>query len=105
MTTQRYDVPYRKVGRRFVGILSVELDLVRARKWNTEMVILFQSVIKAFIISSIFVRSYCFSSISRIVERLTNFLNIHLMQLRDTRGKLVIFKPGSKVIKRSQTFS
>ena len=45
MPTQRYDVSSRKSGKRFVGILSVELDGVRARKLNTERVIVFQSVI------------------------------------------------------------
>ena len=45
MTTQRYDAPSSKVGKRFVGILSVELDRVRARKWNADWVIFFQSVI------------------------------------------------------------
>ena len=45
MTTQRYDAPSGKVGKRFVVILSVELDGIRARKWNAERVIIFQSVI------------------------------------------------------------
>ena len=45
MPTQIYDVPSGKVGKIFVGILSVELDRVRARKWNAERVIFFQSVI------------------------------------------------------------
>ena len=43
--TQRYDPPSGKVGKIFVGILSVELDGIRARKWNAERVIVFQSVI------------------------------------------------------------
>ena len=45
MPTQRYNTPSRKVGRRFFVILSVEIDGVRARKWNLERVIVFQSVI------------------------------------------------------------
>ena len=45
MPTQRYDAPSGKVGKRFVGILSVELDRIRARKWNDDRVIFFQSVI------------------------------------------------------------
>ena len=45
MPTERYDAPSGKVGKIFVGILSVELDGVCARKWNLERVILFQSVI------------------------------------------------------------
>ena len=44
-SNQRYDAPSGKVGNIFVGILSVELDRVRARKWNAERVIVFQSVI------------------------------------------------------------
>ena len=45
MPTQCYDAPSGKVGKIFVGILSVELDGVRARKWNAERVIVFQSII------------------------------------------------------------
>ena len=44
MPTQRYDAPSGKVGKRFVEILSVELDGVHTRKWNAERVIVFQSV-------------------------------------------------------------
>ena len=43
--TQCYNASSRKVGNRFVVILSVELDGVRARKWNADRVIVFQSVI------------------------------------------------------------
>ena len=43
--TQRYYVLSGKVGMRFVGTLSVELDGVRSWKWNSERVIVFQSVI------------------------------------------------------------
>ena len=43
--TQRYDAPSGKVGKRFVLILSVELDRVHGRKWNTDRVVIFQSVI------------------------------------------------------------
>ena len=45
MLTQRYEAPSVKVRKRFVGILSVEIEGVYARKWNSEMVIVFQSVI------------------------------------------------------------
>ena len=45
MPTQRYDAPSGKVGKIFVGILSVELDGVHASKRNTVRVIIFQSVI------------------------------------------------------------
>ena len=45
MPNQCYDAPSGKVGKRFVGILYIELDGVRARKWNAERVIVFQSVI------------------------------------------------------------
>ena len=43
--TQHYGAPSGKVGKRFVGILSVELDGVYVRKGNSERVIVFQSVI------------------------------------------------------------
>ena len=45
MPTQRYDATPGKFGKRFVVILSVELDGFCARKWNAERVIVFQSVI------------------------------------------------------------
>ena len=45
MPTQRYDTPSGKFGKRFVGILSVEIVGVCVRKWNSERVIIFQSVI------------------------------------------------------------
>ena len=45
MPTQRYNVPSGKVGKRFFGILSIEIDGVCARKWNSERVTVFQSVI------------------------------------------------------------
>ena len=45
MTTQSYDAPSRKIGKRFMRILSVELDGVRTRKWNAERVIVFQYII------------------------------------------------------------
>ena len=43
--TQYYDVPSSKFGRIFFGILSVEIDRVPARKWKSERVIVFYSVI------------------------------------------------------------
>ena len=45
MPNQFYEVTFGKVRRIFFGILSVELDGVRARKWNSDRVIVFQSVI------------------------------------------------------------
>ena len=44
MPTQRYEAPSGKVGKRFVEILSVEIDGVRDRKWKAERVIVFHSV-------------------------------------------------------------
>ena len=43
--TQCDDAPSGKVRKIFVGILSVELDGSRDRKWNVERVIVFQSII------------------------------------------------------------
>ena len=37
MPTQRYDATSRKSGKRFVGILSVDLGGFCARKWNAEI--------------------------------------------------------------------
>ena len=45
LTTQRFDAPSGKFRKRFVGVLSVEIDGVRARKCYAERVIVFQSVI------------------------------------------------------------
>ena len=45
MPTQRYCAPSRKVGKIFVATLSVDIGSVRYRKWNSERVIIFQSVI------------------------------------------------------------
>ena len=45
MPTQLYDVQSVKFGRRFVRTLSVDLENVRSRKWNSEKMIFFQSVI------------------------------------------------------------
>ena len=42
MLTQRYDTLSSKFRKRFVGILSVELDRDCAREWNSERVIVFQ---------------------------------------------------------------
>ena len=39
------DVPSGQFGKKFISILSVELDGIRARKWNAKWVIIFQSVI------------------------------------------------------------
>ena len=45
MPTQRYDAPSGKFGKRFFGIMYVELDGVRDSKWNAETVMVFQSII------------------------------------------------------------
>ena len=45
MPTQRYNVLSGKVRRICFGIIFVEIDGVRARKWNAERLIMFQSVI------------------------------------------------------------
>ena len=45
MPTQLYDAHYGKFGKILVGIISVEVDGVHARKWNAERLIIFQSVI------------------------------------------------------------
>ena len=45
MPTQLYDATLGKSRKRLVEILSVEIDGVCDRKWNTERVIIFQSVI------------------------------------------------------------
>ena len=43
--TQLYNAPSGKVDKRFVANISVEIDGIRAWKWNSNRVIVFQSVI------------------------------------------------------------
>ena len=68
MTNQRYDAPCGKVGKRFVVILSVELDRVRDRRWNAERAIVFNPLSynshKALIILHKFESAYFSESIS-----------------------------------------
>ena len=45
MPSRRYDAPSERVGRRFIGTLGVELKGVRDRLWNSEWIIIFQTVI------------------------------------------------------------
>ena len=45
MPTQRYDAPSGKARKRFVVIVSVELDKVCGRNRNAERVIVFQYII------------------------------------------------------------
>ena len=60
--TQCYDAPSGKVRKIFVGILYVELDRVRDRKWNAERVIIFNPLSsnahKAFTITRKFESSF-----------------------------------------------
>ena len=73
MPTQRYNASSGKVRKIFVGILSVELDGFRARKWNAERVIVFNltsNAHKALTSPRKFESAYCFNSIAGIMERL-----------------------------------
>ena len=76
MPTQHYNTPSGKVGKRFVGIISLELDGVCDKKWNIERVIFFNPLSynthKALIIMRKFSSAYCFNSIDGIVGHLTN---------------------------------
>ena len=45
MPSRRYDAPSGKVGRRFIGMLGVEMQGVRDRQWNLEWFFVFQTVI------------------------------------------------------------
>jgi hypothetical protein len=42
---QRYDSPSGPVGRRFVRLLTKELEGIHSRKWNSEKFLVFQMVI------------------------------------------------------------
>ena len=76
MTTQRYDASYGKVRKRFVGILSIELNGVCARKWNDERVIFFNPLSsnapKALKNPRKFESAFFFDSTCGIVEGLTS---------------------------------
>ena len=39
ITTQSFAVPSSRIGNQFVEILSVDLDVICNRQWNTERVI------------------------------------------------------------------
>ena len=45
MPTQHYDVPSGRIGNWYVGILLTEIDGIRNHHWDTERVIIFQTVI------------------------------------------------------------
>ena len=45
MPSRRYDAPSGRVGQRFVGTLGVDLKGVRDRLWNSELFIVFHTVI------------------------------------------------------------
>ena len=103
--TQRYNAQSRKIGKRFVGILSVELDGVCDRKWNSERMIMFQSVILK--------RAKGVNNSAQICKHiffLLDFWNHEAFDelVKDTynsamgyMGKLVGFKWRSNVIERS----
>ena len=42
---QRYDVPSGPIGRRFVRLLTKELEGIKSRKWNSEKFLVYQMVI------------------------------------------------------------
>ena len=44
MPTQRYDVPSVWIREIFVGIISVDLNRIRNRHWNTERAIFFRQL-------------------------------------------------------------
>ena len=45
MPSRRYDAPSGRFGRRFVGMMGAELKGVRDRLWNSELFIVFQTMI------------------------------------------------------------
>ena len=72
---QRYDTLSGKVGKIFVGILSVEIDGVCDSKWNADGTIGFQSVIPQYsqgVNNSAQIRKRILSSTCGIVEHLTS---------------------------------
>ena len=73
--TQCYDSPSRKDGKGFVGILSVELDRVCARKCNDERMIVFSPLSsnapKALTITCKSKSAFCFVLTCGIMEHLT----------------------------------
>ena len=107
MPTQLYDAPSGKVGKRFVGILSVELDGVCARRWNAERVIVFQSVILK---CAQGVNNYtqiwkCILFWLNCVGRLISLWKTCKILLWDTSENLAGVKRRSNVIERAWTSS
>ena len=78
MPTKRYDALSVKVGRQFFGTLSVELNGVRSRKWNSDRVVGFSwlpcNALKALIMPNIFLRAYFSDSTALIVRRLEKLM-------------------------------
>ena len=77
--THRYDAPSGKFRKRFVGILFVELDRFRDKKWKTERVIVFNPLSskthKVLIIPRKFESAFCFDFTFRIVECLKSLIH------------------------------
>ena len=68
LTTQIYDVPSDRIGKRLVSNLSAELDGIRYRKWNAERKIVFQMVI--------FQRVCLVTGAKNIHARINNWLDL-----------------------------
>ena len=86
--TQRYYVLSGKVGMRFVGTLSVELDDVQSWKWNSERVILqhSQGVINSkHICAHILFLLYCWNS-GEFVKLVKDIFNVATRYLGKARG-------------------
>ena len=96
MPTQQYEKLSRKSGKIFVGILFVELDGIRARKWNAERVIFLNqlpfNVHKMLTIPRKFKSSFCFVSTCGIVDRLTISWKTHTTQPWGTPENIVGIK-------------
>ena len=109
MLTQLYDAPSGKIRKRFVVILSVELDGDRARKCNAERVIFFNllsyNAHKALTILRKFASAFCFESISGIVGHFMSSCKTRITPLWDTSENPTGIKWRSNIIERFRTLS
>ena len=86
LPTQRYDIPSVNFGEIFFATLSVEIDGIRGRKWNSERVVFFSCSScngpKPLVMPNIFACTYSFDLTTVIMGPLTKSRNIQSEEQR-----------------------
>ena len=94
LPTQRYDLPSGAVGRRFIKMLTTEMAGIKARKWNSERMIVFTIVMLQ--------RERDVIKRRDIIKRITKRMDLweakkHSTLINDTlRSNLTLQKPRKK---------